>query len=72
MGVFEFTQFGEGTRVVGEAIAGSKGYSVAGGGDTVAAIEKYDLTDQIDYISTGGGCVLGIHGRKALARYCCA
>ena len=58
MGVFEITQFGEGTRVVGEAIAEAKGYSVAGGGDTLAAIEKYRLTDQIDYISTGGGAFL--------------
>ena len=66
MGVFEFTQFGEGTRVVGEAIAGSKGYSVAGGGDTVAAIEKYDLTDQIDYISTGGGAFLEFMEGKRL------
>ena len=66
MGVFEFTQFGEGTRVVGEAIAGSNGYSVAGGGDTVAAIEKYDLTDQIDYISTGGGAFLEFMEGKRL------
>ena len=66
MGVFEFTQFGEGTRVVGEAIAGSKGYSVAGGGDTVAAIEEYDLADQIDYISTGGGAFLEFMEGKRL------
>ena len=65
MGVFEFTQFGEGTRVIGEAIAESSGYSVAGGGDTVAAIEKYELANQIDYISTGGGAFLEfIEGRQ--------
>lgn len=66
MGVFEFTQFGEGTRVVGEAIASSNAYSVAGGGDTVAAIEKYDLTGQIDYISTGGGAFLEFMEGKRL------
>ncbi len=65
MGVFEITQFGEGTRVVAEAIANSQGFSVAGGGDTVAAIDRYMLTDQIDYISTGGGAFLEfIEGRK--------
>lgn len=66
MGVFEFAQFGEGTRVVGEAIAASKGYSVAGGGDTVAAIEEYDLAAQIDYISTGGGAFLEFMEGKRL------
>jgi len=55
MGVFEWPRFEEGTRAVAEAIAGSDAVSVAGGGDTVAAIEKYGLEDGFDHISTGGG-----------------
>ena len=65
MGVFEYSQFGEGTRVVATAIAGSQAFSVAGGGDTLAAIERYDVRDGIGYISTGGGAFLEfIAGRK--------
>lgn len=58
VGVFEFPQFGYGTRALAIAIANSDAYSIAGGGDTLAAIDKYDLTDQISYISTGGGAFL--------------
>ena len=58
VGVFEFEQFSHGTRVLGQAIADTKGFSIAGGGDTLAAIAKYDLTDKISYISTGGGAFL--------------
>ena len=58
LGVFEFPQFGYGTRAVAIAIANSQAFSIAGGGDTLAAIDKYDLTDQMDYISTGGGAFL--------------
>ncbi len=58
VGVFEFTAFSEGTRVLGEAIAASKAYSIAGGGDTLAAVERFHLTDRISYISTGGGAFL--------------
>ncbi len=58
LGVFEFDQFGEGTRIVAEAIASSKAFSLAGGGDTLAAIEKYGVEDGISYISTGGGAFL--------------
>jgi phosphoglycerate kinase len=58
VGVFEFDQFGNGTKVLALAIAASKGFSIAGGGDTLAAIAKYQITDQIDYISTGGGAFL--------------
>jgi len=58
VGVFEFDQFGEGTRVLGEAIAASNGFSIAGGGDTLAAVDKYGIADQISYISTGGGAFL--------------
>ena len=65
LGVFEFDQFGEGTRVVGEAIAESKAFSIAGGGDTLAAVDKYGLADRISYISTGGGAFLEfLEGKK--------
>lgn len=58
LGVFEFPQFGYGTRALAIAIANSDAFSITGGGDTLAAIDKYDLTDQMDYISTGGGAFL--------------
>lgn len=58
VGVFEFDQFGEGTRALAEAIAKSTAFSVAGGGDTVAAIDKYGVAEDISYISTGGGAFL--------------
>lgn len=58
VGVFEFEQFGEGTRAVAQAIARSPAFSLAGGGDTLAAIEKYRVEDGISYISTGGGAFL--------------
>ncbi len=58
VGVFEFDQFGEGTRVLAKAIAASSAFSIAGGGDTLAAVDKYGISDQISYISTGGGAFL--------------
>ncbi len=58
VGVFEFDQFGEGTKTLAHAIAKSKAFSVAGGGDTLAAIDKYKVGKQISYISTGGGAFL--------------
>ncbi len=58
VGVFEFDQFGEGTRVISEAIAESDGFSIAGGGDTLAAVDKYGIGDRVSYISTGGGAFL--------------
>lgn len=58
VGVFEFDQFGGGTKTVAEAIADSNAYSLAGGGDTLAAIAKYHIADKIGYISTGGGAFL--------------
>ena len=58
VGVFEFDQFGEGTKTVSMAIANSKGFSLAGGGDTIAAIQKYDIYDKVSYISTAGGAFL--------------
>jgi phosphoglycerate kinase len=58
LGVFEFDQFATGTKIVAEAIATSHGYSLAGGGDTIAAINKFGLSDKMDYISTAGGALL--------------
>ncbi len=58
VGVFEFDQFANGTKVVAQAIADSKGFSLAGGGDTIAAINKFDIFDKISYVSTAGGALL--------------
>jgi len=58
VGVFEFDQFGHGTEILAKAIADSHGFSIAGGGDTLAAIAKYGITDKVGYISTGGGAFL--------------
>jgi phosphoglycerate kinase len=66
VGVFEFEQFGEGTRAIAQAIARSKAFSLAGGGDTLAAIEKYRVEDGISYISTGGGAFLEFVEGKTL------
>jgi len=65
VGVFEFDQFGGGTRRIAEAIAGSSAFSIAGGGDTLAAIARYGIADRISYISTGGGAFLEfLEGKK--------
>jgi phosphoglycerate kinase len=66
VGVFELDQFGEGTRVLAEAIAASDAFSIAGGGDTLAAIDKYGVGDGISYISTGGGAFLEFVEGKTL------
>ncbi|MGA7178877.1 MAG: phosphoglycerate kinase [Thiobacillaceae bacterium] len=66
VGVFEFDQFGEGTKTVAMAIANAKGFSLAGGGDTIAAIQKYDIYDKVSYISTAGGAFLEYLEGKAL------
>jgi phosphoglycerate kinase len=66
VGVFEFDQFAEGTKTLAQAIAQSKGFSIAGGGDTLAAIAKYKIADQIGYISTGGGAFLEFLEGKTL------
>ena len=58
VGVFEFDQFGEGTKAISLAIAESDAFSIAGGGDTLAAVDKYDIADKVSYISTGGGAFL--------------
>ena len=65
VGVFEFGQFGGGTKALAEAIADSPAFSIAGGGDTLAAIDKYGVADKISYISTGGGAFLEfVEGKK--------
>ncbi|MGH8108688.1 MAG: phosphoglycerate kinase, partial [Arenimonas sp.] len=65
LGVFEFDQFSKGTRILAEAIANSKAYSIAGGGDTLSAISKFGVTEKISYISTGGGAFLELlEGKK--------
>ena len=66
VGVFEFDQFGEGTKTIAHAIANSKAFSLAGGGDTIAAIQKYNIYDKIDYISTAGGAFLEFLEGKTL------
>ena len=65
VGVFEFDQFGNGTRAIAQAIANSNAFSIAGGGDTLAAIDKYGIADKVSYISTGGGAFLEfLEGKK--------
>jgi phosphoglycerate kinase len=66
VGVFEFDQFGNGTKTLAQAIAHGTGFSVAGGGDTLAAIAKYQIADKIGYISTGGGAFLEFLEGKTL------
>ena len=66
VGVFEFDQFGEGTKALSLAIAESEGFSIAGGGDTLAAVDKYDIADKVSYISTGGGAFLEFVEGKTL------
>jgi len=66
VGVFEFDQFGEGTKALSLAIAESDGFSIAGGGDTLAAVDKYDIADKVSYISTGGGAFLEFVEGKVL------
>lgn len=65
VGVFEFDQFGNGTKILAEGIAAGEGFSIAGGGDTLAAVDKFKVTEQISYISTGGGAFLEfLEGKK--------
>ena len=66
VGVFEIDQFGSGTRRLAEAVAASPAFSIAGGGDTLAALEKYALSDRVSYISTGGGAFLEFLEGKTL------
>ena len=66
VGVFEFPQFGQGTKTIAEAITASSAFSIAGGGDTLAAVEQYDLANGVSYISTGGGAFLELVEGKVL------
>ncbi len=66
VGVFEIDQFGRGTEVIARAIAESPAFSIAGGGDTLAAIDKYGIADRVSYISTGGGAFLEFVEGKTL------
>ncbi len=66
VGVFEFDQFGEGTKTLSLAIADNQGFSIAGGGDTLAAVDKYEIADKVSYISTGGGAFLEFVEGKVL------
>ncbi|MEI2772273.1 MAG: phosphoglycerate kinase [Candidatus Competibacter sp.] len=66
VGVFEFDQFGDGTKTVAMAIANTKAFTLAGGGDTIAAIQKYDIYDKVSYISTAGGAFLEFLEGKVL------
>ena len=66
MGVFEFPQFAAGTRSLSLSIAESEAFSLAGGGDTLAAIDQFEVTDRISYISTGGGAFLEFVEGKVL------
>jgi phosphoglycerate kinase len=63
--VFEIDQFGEGTRAIAEAVAASSAFSLAGGGDTLAALDKYGIGERVSYVSTGGGAFLEyVEGRQ--------
>jgi len=65
VGVFEFEQFADGTRQIADAIANSRAFSIAGGGDTLAAVDKFGIKDKVSYISTGGGAFLEfLEGKK--------
>jgi len=66
VGVFEFDQFGDGTKTISMAIANTKAFTLAGGGDTIAAIQKYDIYDKVSYISTAGGAFLEFLEGKTL------
>ena len=66
VGVFEFVQFGDSTKRIAQAIADTKAFTLAGGGDTIAAIQKYDIYDKVSYISTAGGAFLEFLEGKTL------
>lgn len=65
VGVFEFEAFQSGTQAIAQAVAACKGFTLAGGGDTIAAIEKFHVADRIDYISTAGGAFWSMWRGKA-------
>ena len=64
--VFEDDKFGQGTQIISQAVADSAGFSIAGGGDTLAAIDKYEIADKVSYTSTGGGAFLEFVEGKTL------
>ncbi len=66
VGVFEFEAFSKGTEALARAIASSRAFSIAGGGDTLAAVDKFDIAQQVSYISTGGGAFLEFLEGKTL------
>ena len=66
VGVFEDDKFGQGTQIISQAVAASEGFSIAGGGDTLAAIDKYQVADKVSYTSTGGGAFLEFVEGKTL------
>ena len=66
MGVFEMDKFAEGTKKVAEAMAETKGYTIIGGGDSAAAVEKFNVADKMDHVSTGGGASLEFMEGKQL------
>ena len=69
VGVFEFEAFSHGTEGIARAVAASRAFSIAGGGDTLAAIAKYGVENQVDYISTGGGAFLAVLEGKTLPAF---
>jgi phosphoglycerate kinase len=69
VGVFEFAAFEQGTKTIAQAIAASSAFSIAGGGDTLAAIAKYGIEARVDYISTGGGAFLEVLEGKTLPAF---
>ncbi|PRD64746.1 phosphoglycerate kinase, partial [Malikia granosa] len=69
LGVFEFAAFENGTRTIAQAVARSQAFSIAGGGDTLAAIAKYQIANQVGYISTGGGAFLEVLEGKVLPAF---
>jgi phosphoglycerate kinase len=69
VGVFEFAAFEQGTKTIAQAIAASSAFSIAGGGDTLAAIAKYGIEAQVGYISTGGGAFLEVLEGKTLPAF---
>ncbi len=69
VGVFEFAKFENGTKAIAQAIAASEGFSIAGGGDTLAAIAKYGIEKDVGYISTGGGAFLEVLEGKTLPAF---
>ena len=71
MGVFEIDEFSSGTLAVARSIAGSSAMSIVGGGDSVAALNRYGMQDKVSFVSTAGGAFMEMIGGKNPARHCC-